>query len=147
MPARIKEPPAFACRSQVRPATAEPPFQASLAAVLVVDRPRAGSALAAHTPTARQDQWPGAPPAGHRHRRRHSHLVRHEPQPLRRAQLDGKPKPVTWAPATARVDERDISASQREVSDQVVLADVRERPQLVQLIIRELARRHGTIPM
>ncbi len=34
-----------------------------------------------------------------------------------------------------RVDERDISASQREVPDKVVRADVRERPQLVQLII------------
>jgi hypothetical protein len=33
------------------------------------------------------------------------------------------------------VDERDISASQREVPDKVVRADVRERPQLVQLII------------
>ena len=45
-----------------------------------------------------------------------------------------------------RVDERDISASQREVPDQVVLADARERPQLVQLLIREQARRHRHHP-
>jgi hypothetical protein len=83
---------------------------------------------------------------GHRHRRRRSHLVRHEPQPRQRAQLDGKPKPITRAPATTRVDERDISASQREVPDQVVLADVRERPQLIQLIMREQARRHRHHP-
>jgi len=97
-------------------------------------------------PAARQDRWPDAPPAGSPPSAAPRSPRQHEPQPRQRAQLDGKPKPITWTPAMTRVDERDISASQREVPDKVVRADVRERPQLVQLIIREQACRHRHHP-
>jgi hypothetical protein len=41
-----------------------------------------------------------------------------------------------------RINEGDIGGRQREVPDQVVLADIGKRPQLLQLILGEHARRH-----
>src|ERR1035437_4579245 len=48
----------------------------------------------------------------------------------------------TRASSTPRIDERAVSGSQREEPDQLVLADIGERPQLLQLILGKHPRRH-----
>jgi hypothetical protein len=64
---------------------------------------------------------------GHRHRRRRAHLIRHEPKPRQRTELDSKPQAVSRAPPMARVDERDISCRQSEEPDQIIAAEPAEK--------------------
>ena len=90
-----------------------------------------------------------APPLSeprHRHRRRGAHIIRHEPQPRQRAELNGKTQPVSRAPATPRIHEAHVRLRQREVPDQIVSADVRKRAQLLQLLLGEHPRRHRDHP-
>ena len=79
---------------------------------------------------------------GHRPRRRRRHLIRYEPKPRQRRELNREPKPISRSTAMTRINEGDIGRRQREVPDQVVLADIGKRPQLLQLILGEHARRH-----
>ena len=83
---------------------------------------------------------------GHRRRRRRPHLIGHEPQPRQRRQRHGKPEPVSRSPPTARIKEGDICTRQREIPDQIIPADVGERPQPLQLILRKRPRRHRPPP-
>ena len=82
----------------------------------------------------------------HRHRRRRAHLIRHEPQPRQRAELNGKAQPVSRATATTRIHEGHVRPRQREVPDQVVSADVGKRAQLRQLFLGEHPCRHHDHP-
>ena len=68
------------------------------------------------------------------------------PQPRQRRQRHGKPEPVCRSPPTARIKERDIRTRQREIPDQVIPADIGERPQPLQLILRKQPRRHRPTP-
>ena len=82
----------------------------------------------------------------HRHWRRRAHLVRHEPQPRQRAELDGQAEPVSRAAATTRIREGHVRLCQREVPDQVVPAYVRKRAQLLQLLLGKRPSCHRDPP-
>ncbi|GES36219.1 hypothetical protein RAJCM14343_1470 [Rhodococcus aetherivorans] len=78
----------------------------------------------------------------HRHRRSRDQPIRHESQPRQRTQRDRQAQPLGWAPAPARIHERQIRRRQREVPEQLLAADLRESPQSFQLLVREHPRRH-----
>lgn len=86
------------------------------------------------------------PQPRHRHRRCGPHLIRHEPQPRQRAQLNSQAQALHRASSAARSDELDIRRRQREEPDHLVLPDVGKPPQLIQLTIGEQTRRHQTPP-
>jgi hypothetical protein len=73
----------------------------------------------------------------HRRPRRGRHVIRHEPQPRQRAQGYGKPEPVDRTSAPARINERDVGRSEREESEQLLPANLREPPQGLQFLVRE----------
>lgn len=60
--------------------------------------------------------------------------------------MDSKPKPVSRTIPTIRIDERDICNRESEELDQIIPADVRERPQRLQLIPRRTSASTPTIP-
>lgn len=61
-------------------------------------------------------------------------LLGGEPQPRQSRELDRYPEPVRRATARARIHERQIRQRQREVPQQLIPADLRERPQLLVLL-------------
>ena len=68
-------------------------------------------------------------------RGRRRHVIRHEPQPRQRAQLHRRAQHV--ATRTELPQERLVSPGQRVVPDQLHPTDLREGPQLRQLILGE----------
>jgi hypothetical protein len=54
----------------------------------------------------------------------------------------GHPQPITRTSPRARIYERHVRRRQREVPEQLILADLRERPQLLVLLPREHLLRH-----
>src|SRR5712691_7810268 len=101
-----------------------------------------GSAPASHTPAAPPDPNPAAPPGGP--------PPPAEPRPHRRAQTPatatsraGQPSQAGHpAPPSARIHKRRIRRRQREIPEQLIPADLRERPQLLVLLPREHLLRH-----
>ncbi len=81
-----------------------------------------------------------------RDRRCHPHLVRHESQPRQCAQLNSQTETITRAATAPRCNESSISRRQSEEPDQLVVANIREPPQRLELIIGEQTRRHKTPP-
>src|SRR5271165_2904481 len=81
---------------------------------------------------------------GHRSRRSRRHLVRDEPQPRQRRELDSNAEPVRRTPARTRIHESRIRRRQGEVPEQLIPADLRERPQLLVLLPGEHLLRHPT---
>lgn len=73
-------------------------------------------------------------------------IVRYEPEPGQRAQLDGQPDPVLGATTASRIDKPHVNRGQREEPDQLFPVDVREAPQPFQLVIREHTGRHPEPP-
>src|SRR5690349_17139180 len=72
---------------------------------------------------------------------RRSDVVRDEPEPRQRAELDCDPESV--ARPAVRLDERMILGSQRDELDQVVEADLREAAEPLLLRSREHAPHNG----
>jgi hypothetical protein len=66
----------------------------------------------------------------------------HEPQPRKRRELDSHPNSIPWTPPGSRSNERHIRRRQREVTDQLITGDLRERPQLLVLLPGEHLLRH-----
>ena len=89
----------------------------------------------------RDTQVPGHPL--HRLGWSRGHIVGHEAQPRKCAQLNSHSQAIHRTPV--RADEGLIRRRQREVSDQLLAADPREPSQPVQLHVGEDLRRHGIL--
>jgi len=74
------------------------------------------------------------------------HLVRDEPEPRQRAQLDRQAQAVRRTTAATWIDESHIGRREGEKPDQLVTVDIRERTQLLHVSIREQPGRHQPPP-